>query len=108
GHRPRGRARVRTTAPSSRRGRANAARSITHVMTRIPARILLEIILMVSFGGIPRAGGFDRRRHFAMPFPRCIDASDDPFGRLALRVTLRKNCRAVLRADVVALAIERR
>ncbi len=63
---------------------------------------------MISLGVVPGRGRLDRRRDRTLPAPRCVDARDDRRRRRFLLRRLREDCRAILRPDVVPLAIERR
>src|SRR6516225_10809661 len=76
-------------------------------MTRIPARMLLQIILVIPLGAVPRGRGLDRRRDRPLPGSGRRDARDHALRRRLLLGALREDRRAVLRADVVALAVER-
>ena len=69
-------------------------------------RILLEVFLMVIFGDIKLV----ERRNFGnervIPNLGCTDLTDDFFGNFLLLLIAIENGRAVLRADIIALAVK--
>src|SRR5207237_3144032 len=73
----------------------------------VAAGVLAQVILVVALGAVPLAGWLDARGDRPLPLARRVDARLHALGDLALLRRLRKDRRAVLRADVVALAIER-
>src|SRR4051812_2587333 len=85
-----------------------AQRSVAHVVTGVTARVLAQIVLMVRLGAVPGARWLDARRDGPLPLARRIDARLHALRGRPLFGALRKDRRAVLRSDVVALAIERR
>src|SRR4051812_40845492 len=79
----------------------------TQVMTTVTTRMVAQIVLVILLSGVPVGGGLNRRRERSLPFPRRFYARLHSLcGYLLLR-SLRKNRRAVLRTNVVALAVER-
>src|SRR5688572_6139028 len=98
--------RSRTNRYDRRAGVIDRACS-THEVAGVAAGILLEVVLVIFLGTVPRAGWLDGGGDRTRPLARRADARDDPLGRGLLLRGLRKDGRPVLRAHVVALAVER-
>ncbi len=77
-------------------------------MAGVSTGMLTQVVLVVLLSAIPGRSGFDARGNRTLPAPRRGDTRDDTFRDRLLLLRLRKDRRAVLRPDVVALAIERR
>src|ERR1043165_2859901 len=75
-------------------------------MTRIPVRKPLQVILVIPLGRPESRAVDDLRRDRARPL--LLRALDGLLRRLALLLVMDEDRRAVLRADVVALAVLRR
>src|SRR3954453_7080205 len=76
---------------------------LPQVVARVPVRIALQAILVEILGGIEICERDHLRHDGTRPFG--LSALDGAFGGVALRVVVVENCGAVLRADVVALAV---
>ena len=70
--------------------------------------MLAKVVLVIILSAVPRRGWLDARSDWTFPTSRRVDTRDDTFRDLPLLLSLRKYRRAVLRSDVVALAVERR
>src|SRR5205814_7496270 len=83
-------------------------RSVAQIVAAVPAGVLLEILLMIVLGGPELAGGDDLGHDRAVPLARARDALLHALGDLPLLVVVIEDGGAVLRADVVVLAVHRR
>src|SRR5688572_7138645 len=85
----------------------DARSSLPHEVTGVTSGVLLQVILVVTFGVVPGRGRLDCGGDWPTPTAGCCDASLHSLRRLLLRSVLRKDRGAVLRPDIVALTIER-
>ena len=71
---------------------------------RIGFTFAFPIFLMIILCRIPSAGRLDRGDDFAILIG--IGAGDGRFGGVMLCIVCRKDCRAILRADIIALTVK--
>src|SRR5688572_17416543 len=76
-------------------------------MARVTVRIALEIILVLGFRRPEVTGGRELRHHAARPQARGVDILDGLQRLVTLRLRYVEDLRAIRRADIVALAIQR-
>src|SRR6476661_3378478 len=79
---------------------------VAEVVAAVSARVLAQVILVIGLGAVPGGGGLDGGRDGTLPAARRLGPLDDPLRRALLLRGLREDRRAVLSADVVALAVE--
>src|SRR5207248_10870102 len=98
----------RPRAPWRCRTLARSDASVPEVVAGVAAGVLLQVLLVVILGGPEGAGGDDLGDDLALPFAGAGDLVLDAFGGLSLLVVVVEDRGAVLRADVVTLAVEGR
>src|SRR5207237_5305040 len=74
----------------------------------VSAGVLLQVLLMIVLRRPERAGGNDLGDDFPFPLPRARHLILHALGDLSLLLVVVEDRGAVLGADVVALAVERR
>src|SRR4051812_41287009 len=105
-------ARAATWYGAARRGsiarRIGRRPSVAEVVAGVAARVALQVVLVLALGAVPRRRRLDGRRDRPRPRARRVHPRDHALGDRALLGRLREDRRAVLRPDVVPLAVARR
>src|SRR5690349_4132864 len=85
--------------------RSSTPASVAQVVAGVPAGVLLQLLLVVVLRIPELAGGDDLGHDLPLPLARALDLGLHLLGDLPLLVVVVEDRRAILRADVVVLAV---